>query len=101
MIEAGLPEPELQFVVRAGGMTMRCDFAWPEQGLIGEADGIDKYGKGQDARDAIAAEKRRQARLQAADYVLYRWGWHEVHPQWEVWLAGLRRELERRRRWSA
>lgn len=98
MIDAGLPAPVLQHVLHADGVTMRCDFAFLEEGVIGEADGLGKYGTGDAAAQSIAQEKRRQARLQALGFVVYRWGWKDVHPSPEAWLAGLRRALDVRRR---
>lgn len=97
MIDGGLPRPTVQLVVRAQGLNLRADFAWPHAGVLGEADGMAKYGDADDARRAIFLEKRRQAALQAAGWLLHRWTWKDVYPQHGVWLAGLRTALQDRR----
>lgn len=96
MIAAGLPAPALQHVVVADGVRMRADFAFVEQRVIGEADGESKYVA--DPRQALHDEKRRQARLQAAGWVVVRWGWSEVHPNPRRWLDGLAAQLRKRTR---
>lgn len=93
MIDADLPEPELQARFEVNGVIMYPDFLWRELRLIGEADGLEKYGDAFGQRDAIAAEKRRQSRLQAMGFVLLRWGWRDVYPDERTWLASLRRQL--------
>lgn len=77
---AGLPTPELQFqVVGPGGWVATCDFAWPEQGVVGEADGKEKYGRllkpGQTAEDAVMAEKDRDEEIRQAGWWPTHWGW--------------------------
>lgn len=63
---SGLPAPELQYeVYRADGTLVGiCDWAWPDQGLLGEFDGRVKYGRllrpGESAGDAVFREKRRE-----------------------------------------
>jgi hypothetical protein len=62
----GIPKPVIQFEVRdAGGvLRARCDWGWPELGLLGEFDGKVKYGRllrtNQDPGDVVFAEKRRE-----------------------------------------
>lgn len=89
MVRLGLPRPILQHDLRISGRHYRPDFLWPEQRVIGEADGMAKYADGA----AISDEKRRQGRLQGSGYVVYRWGWAEVHPNPWLWGEGLRRLL--------
>ena len=66
ILEAGLPRPEIQYVVRdrSGRVVARVDFAWPELGVFLEFDGRVKYEKllraGQRASDVVLAEKRRE-----------------------------------------
>ncbi len=92
MLVEDLPLPTLQqqFVVQ--GYVYYADFAWKRQRLIGEADGKGKYAD----PDEIAQEKRRQARLQAEGYTVYRWGWPEVAGNCQPWLRGLRSALQQR-----
>jgi len=67
-----LPCPELQFEVRdsTGELLGTCDWAWPEEGLLGEFDGKVKYGRllkpGQEPGDAVFAEKRREDLMREA-----------------------------------
>lgn len=66
ILNAGLPRPELQYVVRdrRGREVARVDFAWPELGVFLEFDGKVKYEKllrpGQRASDVVIAEKKRE-----------------------------------------
>jgi hypothetical protein len=63
---SGLPAPELQYEVRRSNGTLAgvCDWAWRDQGLLGEFDGRVKYGRllrpGESAGDAVFREKRRE-----------------------------------------
>lgn len=78
MAQCGIPTPELQ--VKVCGGRYRCDFAWPEIGVVGEFDGAVKYDQllmpGQTARDAVMAEKQR-------DSDILRDGWFPVHWTWK------------------
>jgi hypothetical protein len=71
----GLPDPLCQVDVRdeSGRFLGRADFAWPEFGVIGEADGRAKYGP--NPVQAFEAEKDRQAAIETLGYVVVRWGW--------------------------
>lgn len=65
----GCPRPILQYVVLTedGRFVARCDFGWPEYGLVGEYDGREKYGAlvrpGQTVSEVVMAEKAREARI--------------------------------------
>lgn len=66
---AGLPAPTLQFEVRREDGTLAgvSDWAWKQEGLLGEFDGRVKYGRllkpGESAGDAVFREKRREDEL--------------------------------------
>ena len=92
MIEHDIPTPLLQPKIFVAGFTYHPDFLWRECRLIGEADGRGKYSD----PGEIENEKRRQARLQAEGYTLYRWGWPEVAGNCTPWLRGLEHALRRR-----
>ena len=85
---AGLPAPEPQFSVLTpdGRFVGRCDFGWPEFGVLGEFDGKKKYGRllrkpGQTAEDVLVEEKRREDRLRTLGWIVIRWMWSDlVHP---------------------
>lgn len=71
----GLPAPTLQVDLGdADGFIGRVDFLWPEQRVIGEADGLAKYT---DILD-LHAEKLRQERLERAGWVVVRWTWDDI-----------------------
>lgn len=75
LIGEGLPEPELQVAFHdGGGLIGRVDMWWPGLGVIGEADGLVKYGSGAD----IVREKAREDRLRATGRMVVRWTWSEI-----------------------
>jgi hypothetical protein len=96
---AGLPPPVLQLVVPgiARGVDGRVDFAWRDQRVVGEFDGRVKYGRllapGQEAGDAIFAEKVREDAIRAAGWTVLRWTWGELREFGPV-AARLRRVLD-------
>lgn len=98
---AGLPVPELQYKVLTpdGRFVGRCDFGWPELGVVGEFDGVKKYGEllrkpGQTAEDVLVEEKRREDRIRALGWIVVRWMWRDLyHP--ESLLAELRNAFAR------
>lgn len=69
----------------------RTDFAWAVARLLGELDGLSKYGRllkpGQDPTDAFMAERRRQDALHDLGFEMMRWIWAEpsradlLHPR--------------------
>ncbi|SDJ01234.1 Transcriptional regulator, AbiEi antitoxin, Type IV TA system [Frankineae bacterium MT45] len=86
--DLGLPPPIPQAVLRnAHGLFLaRVDFFWPQFGVVGEADGFEKYADAPMA--ALRAEKLRQERLEQVGLIVVRWGWPEVNR-----LATLQRRL--------
>ncbi|GAA2179426.1 hypothetical protein GCM10009785_06050 [Brooklawnia cerclae] len=84
MITCGVPRPLLQHEIRddAGRLLARADFAWPDLGVLGEFDGLVKYGRlvppGRTARDVIAQEKRRENRLLRQEWWIHRWMWDDL-----------------------
>ena len=80
--DAGLPQPELQFEITDGARLLGItDFAWPEQRVVGEFDGLEKYGMvgpGETFRDVIQREKRREERIRAAGWWVVRWIWADL-----------------------
>ncbi|MHC3001753.1 hypothetical protein [Gordonia sp. GN26] len=81
MIEAGLPIPRLQHEFRGRRGTYYSDFDWDEQ-LIGEFDGMVKYGRlrepGTTIEDSVMREKRREDDLRALGAVVVRWTWTDL-----------------------
>ena len=74
----------LQFEIRTAdsALVARSDFAWEDERLVGEFDGRIKYGRlrrpGQDAGDAVFAEKRREDAIRDEDWGVVRWVWSDL-----------------------
>ncbi|KAJ1684238.1 hypothetical protein LUZ63_020531 [Rhynchospora breviuscula] len=82
---AGLPAPQLQHPVRdaRGVLLGTTDFAWPENGALGEFDGRVKYGRlllpGQDPGSVVFAEKQREDAIRReTGWVLVRLVWSDL-----------------------
>lgn len=75
MVAVGLPRPVVNAeVVGASGAAYAGDFVWRSRRVIGEADGLGKYGRSErELREALRAERVRQADLEAAGWRLVRW----------------------------
>jgi hypothetical protein len=73
-LDGRVPTPELQASIfdPLGNFLGRCDFLWDEVGVVGEADGMDKYDDAQ--RTSLREEKLRQERFERAGLVVVRWG---------------------------
>ena len=78
MIEAGLPAPRLQREYCARSGVYRVDFDW-EAKLVGEFDGMVKYGRlraaGKTVADVVLQEKLREDEIRALGPVVVRWTW--------------------------
>ena len=76
----GVPLPVLQQqIFGADGIRYRVDFCWPEFKVIGEADGLEKYGDTPaEVRRAKKRERDRQRALEAAGWIVIRWTWDEL-----------------------
>lgn len=68
----GFPRPALQTEHRIDGRVYRSDFCWPDRKIIGESDGWLKY-RGDNAIEALRAEKRREDALRRAGWHIARW----------------------------
>ena len=82
---AGLPEPETN--VRVAGYEV--DALWREQGLVVEVDGVAFHS----TRAAVERDRRKDAELEAAGYVLKRLTWGQITRQREAVVARLTRAL--------
>jgi hypothetical protein len=73
-LDGRVPTPELQASIfdHLGGFLGRCDFLWDELGVVGEADGMDKYDDAR--RTSLREEKLRQERFEQAGLIVVRWG---------------------------
>jgi hypothetical protein len=95
LVEHGLPEPQLQVpLYDDDGLIGYVDALWLELGVVGEADGLVKYGGGS---NSVVAEKRREDRIRARGYAVVRWTWDEIMQRPWVVVARIREAA----RWSA
>lgn len=83
MDKEGLPRPELQRVIRHGGVSLgRVDFYFADHGIVGEFDGKAKYTdpeySGGDPAEVKWREKRREDRLADRGFVIVRWAWEDL-----------------------
>jgi len=84
MSRFGVAPPVLQWeVVGPGGVVLgTAGFGWPEHGVVGEFDGVVRYGRvlraGQVRAEAVVAEKRREDRMRAVLEGVVRWVWAEL-----------------------
>lgn len=104
MFRWGLPEPELQFEVydAHGNLVGRTDFAWPGHGLLGEFDGLAKYGRlrrpGETVEQAVVREKQREDLLrELTGWLMIRLIWSELFTPGPT-TARIREQLARGRR---
>jgi very-short-patch-repair endonuclease len=75
----GIPAPRSQVRIldQRGVVIARVDFAWLDEGVVGEADGLVKYGES--TARSVAEEKQREARLQALGLIVVRWTARHLH----------------------
>lgn len=94
MIDGGLPTPVLQYeVVDRNGDTWRLDFAWPEDRVAAEYDGVDWHS----GPDAFFRDRRRSAALQDLGWAVVAIVGEDVrHRPWEL-VRRIEVQLERRR----
>jgi hypothetical protein len=67
MIDGGLPPPMLQYeIIDGNGELRRVDFAWPEERVAVEYDGMDWHS----GPDAMRRDRRRQVALQDVGWIV-------------------------------
>ena len=86
-----LPRSQVELFTRDGRFIARVDFYWDELGLVGEADGREKY-----TDDQLWQEKRRQEALIDCGLVVERWTWSDARRPY-VLQAKLERAMTRAR----
>lgn len=86
MMPAGQPAPVLRVALHpADGVAPgRVDSWWPERGVVGEFDGLVRYGRllrpGQTAGDGVFVEKVREDALREVTRGVVRSTWSEIRP---------------------
>jgi hypothetical protein len=67
MIDGGLPIPELQFeIIDGNGELRRVDFAWPDERVAVEYDGMDWHSE----PDAMRRDRKRRAALEDVGWIV-------------------------------
>jgi putative AbiEi antitoxin of type IV toxin-antitoxin system len=106
LVDRGITPLHLQPVIHdSGGRAIgRVDFYW-DAGVVGEADGMEKYGA---EFGRLRDEKLRQERLERAGLIVVRWGWSDVEQRMDDLVERLHAALRQAsarppsgRRWSA
>jgi predicted transcriptional regulator of viral defense system len=96
----GIRPPALQHPIlsSSGVFVGRVDFAWEDEGVIGEFDGRIKYGRllrpGQAPGDAVFEEKRREDAIREEGWGVVRWTWGDLQVSGRV-PQRVRRALDR------
>ena len=83
------PRTQVELSTGDGRFIARVDFYWPGLGVVGEADGREKY-----TGNELWNEKLRQERLTDRGLVVERWGW-PIARQPAVLQARLQRAFRR------
>jgi very-short-patch-repair endonuclease len=71
---AGLPQPEVNVTLHAGGRRTMPDFLWRDAGLIVEADSRRFH----DTDSAFQSDREREQRLQLAGWRVSRCTWEQI-----------------------
>lgn len=92
MIDGGLPIPELQYeIVDGNGELRRVDFAWPDQRVAVEYDGLDWHS----GPDAMRRDRRRTAALLDVDWVVIAIVFEDVRHRVGEFVARIDAQLRR------
>jgi hypothetical protein len=78
--QRGLPRPELQVEIYLGSELLgRTDKLWRAQKVVGEDDGMEKFGSTPSERqESFKQLYRRGRRLEDAGFVVARWDWDDA-----------------------
>jgi len=92
MIDGGLPIPELQYEILDGnGELRRVDFAWPNQRVAVEYDGLDWHS----GSDAMRRDRRRTAALLDVGWVVIAIVFEDVRHRASEFVARIDAQLRR------
>jgi hypothetical protein len=92
IIDGGLPMPKLQYeIIDGNGELRRVDFAWPEQRVAVEYDGLDWHGD----PDAMRRDRKRHAALQDVGWIVIAIVFEDVRYQAWDFVARIDRQLRR------
>lgn len=92
MIDGGLPIPELQYeLIDGNGELRRLDFAWPEQRVAVEYDGLDWHS----GPDAMKRDRRRHAALMDIGWMIIAIVFEDVRYRSWDFVARINEQLRR------
>jgi hypothetical protein len=92
MIDGGLPIPELQYeIVDGSGELRRLDFAWPDQRVAVEYDGLDWHS----GPDAMRRDRRRTAALLDVGWMVLAIVFEDVRYRTREFVARIDAQLRR------
>ena len=98
---AGAPPDALQHEVSTDLGVFRTDYAWVAQRVVGEFDGMVKYGRllrpGESTQDVLVRERRRELAIERAGWVVVRFTWTELQRP-DLMLARVQRAFDRAQR---
>jgi very-short-patch-repair endonuclease len=94
VLDADLPEPEMNGTVELGALTIEADAVWPDANLIVELDGQQSHL----TRHAFETDRERDRAAAIAGWVVVRITWRQLNHQPRRLVRDLRRLLSRRRR---
>ncbi|MGB8649305.1 MAG: type IV toxin-antitoxin system AbiEi family antitoxin domain-containing protein, partial [Mycobacteriales bacterium] len=94
LVQAGIPRPESQYLIRDGSFLARVDFCWPQLRLVVECDGR----RWHDPEDARSRDRRRDNALERLSWRVLRFTWADVLHQEQYVLHHVRECL---RGWMA
>lgn len=87
ILEAGFAPPlTQQEICLPDGRIVRVDFFWPDEGIIGEFDGMEKYSRsrnlsGLSPARVVEEEKVREDELRSMGHRFVRWTWSQMMHQ--------------------
>ena len=91
VVDAGLPRPRCNAVLRIEGRRLEVDLFWERQRLIVETDGVETHG----TRAAFQNDRKRDQLLTAAGFRTARVTWQQLEGEQAATLDRIRRMLER------
>jgi very-short-patch-repair endonuclease len=90
VVEAGLPRPRCNVVLRIDGGSLEVDLVWERQRLVVETDGVATHG----TSAAFQRDRRRDQLLTAAGYRTARVTWQQLEDEQAATVERIRRMLD-------
>lgn len=97
VLDANLPEPEMNGTVELGELTIEADVVWRDAKVIVELDGRQAHA----TRHAFEADRERDPAAAVAGWIVIRVTWRQLSDQRRALVRDVRRLLRERRRHSS